>query len=545
MQGHDGSHNDVGIVQMVAGDLFKNVEETSAERDYVVRVSYIEIYNETVRDLLDKIEKSEAGLASDGSGSRGNGAINGGPSQDFRMLAVREDPKRGGVYVDCKERQVHNAAALIDVLQDGNRNRSFASTSMNERSSRSHAIFRITLESRQRTKKVPDGVVRIANLNLVDLAGSENGHQTSTNHHRREGGKINQRYELFVLTEDVGALIYYLMLRTLLCSLLSLSQVIHALSTPPEKRQAYINYRDSKLTRLLQPYLSGNALMAVLCCVTPSMLYVEETRSALKFAARAKLITTKPTVNEVMDDSEMIKKLQHDLEKARRDLKRLEMRENSTEQSTSEVLDEFQKLKTLIFGNDDLPTFQTGHTQESTCSHPVTLARVSPSPVRGSSRMSTGRLSLRSRSRAYAIPPSEVVIMNEPLQSPMEYDPRADLNASRLKDAEQRVEFLKSKLDATEDLVESLFQDVESARGCIHRLVFKNVGLTNQIEKLNIEFEETATEAETQKFQQYLLLKYCMYGGLFFFMFGYHDLYFCAVLFLWLSLEALTECKLI
>jgi hypothetical protein len=204
MQGHDGSHNDVGIVQMVAGDLFKNIEETSMERDYIVRVSYIEIYNETVRDLLDKIERCEAGL-SVGSGSKGSGAISRVPSQDFRTLVVREDPKRGGVYVDCTERQVHGASALIDVLQDGNRNRSFASTSMNERSSRSHAIFRITLESRQKTKKLPDGVVRIANLNLVDLAGSENGHHTSTNHHRREGGKINQRYELFVLAEHCHA----------------------------------------------------------------------------------------------------------------------------------------------------------------------------------------------------------------------------------------------------------------------------------------------------------------------------------------------------
>lgn len=328
------------------------------------------------------------------------------------------------------------------------------------------------------------------------------------------------------------------MLRSFVCSLLSLSQVIQALSNPPEKRQAYINYRDSKLTRLLQPYLSGNALMAVLCCVTPSKLYVEETRSTLKFAARAKLITTKPTVNEVMDDSEIIKKLQRDLEKARRDLKRLEIREQSTEQSTSEALDEFHKLKTLIFGNGDLPTFQTG-------SQRATPARVSLSPARGSSRMSTGRLSLRSRSRANAIPPSEVLIMKEPFQIPMENDPRADLNASRLNDAEQRVEFLKSKLDATEDLVESLLQDVESARGCIHKLVFKNVALTNEIEKLNIELDESAKEAETQKFEQYLVLKYCMYGGLFFFVFGYHDLYFCAVLFLWLSLEALTQCKLI
>jgi centromeric protein E len=212
MQGDDGSHNDVGIVQMVAGDLFKGIEETSAERDYVVRVSYIEIYNETVRDLLAKIEMSaeDEAESSNGSRSRGNRAIKRSPSQnvDFRTLVVREDPKRGGVYVDCKEREVRDAAALIDVLHSGNQNRSFASTSMNERSSRSHAIFRITLESRQKTKNFPDGVVRIANLNLVDLAGSENGHQTSTNQHRLEGGKINQRYELLVTAKEFCTLLH-------------------------------------------------------------------------------------------------------------------------------------------------------------------------------------------------------------------------------------------------------------------------------------------------------------------------------------------------
>ena len=205
MQGDDGSHNDGGIVQIVAGDLFKGIEEKSAERDYVVRVSYIEIYNETVRDLLDKIEmNADDEVSSFGSRSKGNRAIERSPSQtvDFRTLVVREDPKRGGVYVNCKEREVNNTVALIDVLQAGNQNRSCASTNMNERSSRSHAIFRIILESRQKTKNFPDGAVRIANLNLVDLAGSENGHQTSTYQHRREGGKINQRYELFVRTKE-------------------------------------------------------------------------------------------------------------------------------------------------------------------------------------------------------------------------------------------------------------------------------------------------------------------------------------------------------
>lgn len=274
--------------------------------------------------------------------------------------------------------------------------------------------------------------------------------------------------------------------------------------------------------------------MAVLCCVTPSKLYVEETRSTLKFAARAKLIKTKPTVNEVMDDSALIKKLQHDLEKARRDLKRLEKREQSAEKSTSEALEEFKKLKSLIFGDGDLPT-----------SPKSTLPRVKPSQVKGSSQRSRLSLPVRSRCRANeALPPSEVVIMTKPAQSLLRDYPQAGSNASRLQDAEQLVEFLKTKLDGTEDLVESLFQDVENARECIHKLVFKNVTLANHIEKLNIELKKSTVETHTEKFQQHLLLKYSMYGGLFFFVFGLHDLYFCTLMFLWLSLEALTECKL-
>jgi hypothetical protein len=100
-------------------------------------------------------------------------------------------------------------------------------------------------------------------------------------------------------------------------SLLSLSSVIHSLSLPEKKRPKHINYRDSKLTRILQPHLSGNAEMAVLCCASPSRAFVEETRTTLKFAARAKLIQMKPKVNEVHDDNALIKKLRDELAAAR------------------------------------------------------------------------------------------------------------------------------------------------------------------------------------------------------------------------------------
>lgn len=136
----------------------------------------------------------------------------------------------------------------------------------------------------------PDHVL-VSTLNLVDLAGSESVRLTGASGERqKEGGKINQ-------------------------SLLTLSRVISSLGKGGDN---HVNYRDSKLTRILQPSLSGNAKMAVICCATPSELYLEETRSTLQFATRAKLVKTRAKVNEVLDDRALIKKLQRELNEAKK-----------------------------------------------------------------------------------------------------------------------------------------------------------------------------------------------------------------------------------
>ena len=135
----------------------------------------------------------------------------------------------------------------------------------------------------------PDGTVLVSTFNVVDLAGSESvKHTGNIGQKAKEGGKINQ-------------------------SLLSLSRVIHALAQPG----THVNFRDSKLTRLLQPSLSGNAKMAIICCITPAERYLEETRSTLQFASRAKLVITNATVNEVIDEATQIKRLMKELEELR------------------------------------------------------------------------------------------------------------------------------------------------------------------------------------------------------------------------------------
>ena len=265
MQGSEGAG---GIVHMAASDIFDHIEN-EPERVFLVRVSFIEIYNEEVRDLL--------------------------VSGDSAPLTILED-KRRGVFVDSNETIVTSMNSLLSVLFAGDKNRSVAATGMNERSSRSHTIFRITVESRLKEdgEDEEEVAVRVSTLNLVDLVGSE-----------RALWKIDQ-------------------------SLLTLSRVIGSSG----KNDTHVNFRDSKLTHILQPSLSGNARMAVICCATRSELYLEETRSTLQFASRAKLVKTRAAqVNEVMDDRSHIKKLQRELKEAFPQLRNL-LQESIAREST-------------------------------------------------------------------------------------------------------------------------------------------------------------------------------------------------------------------
>jgi centromeric protein E len=251
-----GSGDQGGVLEMAAKDIFRQISETN-DRDFLLRVSFVEIYNEVIRDLLSD--------AADPT------------------VAIREDPRKG-VYCEATEIIITDYDSIIKALKRGTSKRTVESTAMNDTSSRSHTIFKLVVESKQSVGS--DGSVLVASLNLVDLAGSESvRHTGATGQRAKEGGKINQ-------------------------SLLSLSRVIHALSQPGQ----HVSFRDSKLTRLLQSSLSGNAKMSVVCCITPAEKYLEETRSTLQFASRAKLVKTNATVNEVIDESVQLRRLKKELE---------------------------------------------------------------------------------------------------------------------------------------------------------------------------------------------------------------------------------------
>ncbi|KAJ6668847.1 hypothetical protein lerEdw1_012333 [Lerista edwardsae] len=212
------------------------------------------------------------------------------------------------IYVeDLSEELVTSPEQVMNWIQKGEKNRHYGETKMNERSSRSHAIFRMIIESKEKADTSSsnyEGAVMVSHLNLVDLAGSERASQTGAEGIRlKEGCNINR-------------------------SLFILAQVIKKLSD--DQSSGYISYRDSKLTRILQNSLGGNAKTVIICTVTPVSL--EETLSTLQFASTAKKMKNSPKLNEVLDDDALLKRYRKEIE----DLKR-RLEEVSSHSHTREV----------------------------------------------------------------------------------------------------------------------------------------------------------------------------------------------------------------
>ncbi|XP_041041231.1 centromere-associated protein E-like [Carcharodon carcharias] len=243
-----------GLIPLAICNLFSVINDTP-NREFLLRVSYMEIYNESVSDLLA------------------------GPKR--RPLEVREDMERIVYVANLTEELAVTYEDVMKLVQKGEKNRHYGETKMNEHSSRSHTIFRVIVESRDKNNEA----VMVAHLNLVDLAGSERASQTGAEGVRlKEGCFINR--SLFVL-----------------------GQVIKKLSDG--QAGGFLNYRDSKLTRILQNSLGGNARTLIICTITP--IGFEETLSTLQFASTAKFMKNTPHVNEVLDDQAMLKRCRKEI----------------------------------------------------------------------------------------------------------------------------------------------------------------------------------------------------------------------------------------
>ncbi|XP_010061633.2 kinesin-like protein KIN-7N isoform X1 [Eucalyptus grandis] len=266
----NGSDADPGIIRLAVGDVFEKINMMS-DREFLIRVSYMEIYNEEINDLL---------------------------AVENQKLQIHESLERGIFVAGLKEEIVNNEDQVLQLIESGEVNRHFGETNMNARSSRSHTIFRMVIESRAKDISCDNSTsdtIRVSVLNLVDLAGSERIAKTGAGGVRlKEGKHINK-------------------------SLMVLGNVINKLSEGAKQR-GHIPYRDSKLTRILQPALGGNAKTSIICTIAPEEVHVEETKGTLQFASRAKRIINCAQVNEILTDAALLKRQKLEIEELREKL---------------------------------------------------------------------------------------------------------------------------------------------------------------------------------------------------------------------------------
>ena len=251
-----GTPDQPGLIPRTCEDLFQRIETSqSPDVSYNVRVSYYEVYNEHVRDLL--VPRTDPP----------------------HYLRIRESPSEGPYIKDLTEVTARNYTELMKFMRKGDVSRTTASTKMNDTSSRSHAVFTITLKQIHHDLSTDETTERTARIRLVDLAGSERAKSTeATGQRLREGSNINK-------------------------SLTSLGRVIAALADPKQggragkrKGRDVVPYRDSILTWLLKDSLGGNSKTAMIACIAPSDY--EETLSTLRYADQAKRIRTRARVNQ-------------------------------------------------------------------------------------------------------------------------------------------------------------------------------------------------------------------------------------------------------
>uniref|UniRef100_A0A8C5M8W9 Kinesin family member 7 n=1 Tax=Leptobrachium leishanense TaxID=445787 RepID=A0A8C5M8W9_9ANUR len=273
------SEDEQGIIPQAMAEIFKLVDENDLI-DYTIRISYLEVYKEELRDLLEMQTSS-------------------------KDILVREDDKGNTVLCGVKECEVEGLDEVLGLLEMGNTAKHTGATQVNALSSRSHTIFTVTMEQRRVVGRFTRmatgdegglgiGQVLSSKFHFVDLAGSERILKTgNTGERLKESIQINT-------------------------GLLALGNVISALGDP-KRKSAHIPYRDSKITRILKDSLGGNAKTVMISCISPSASDFDETLNTLNYASRAQNIKNKATVN-CKKDSDCVENLQHQVKSLQRAL---------------------------------------------------------------------------------------------------------------------------------------------------------------------------------------------------------------------------------
>ncbi|TFY63510.1 hypothetical protein EVJ58_g3221 [Rhodofomes roseus] len=320
-----GDEDQPGIIPRAMKDIFAYIRRTPT-REYLLRCSYLEIYNETIHDLLAP------------------------PSSSVSQPVQIQGTGNNVILTPLREEVVTSLKSVREVLQRGEGNRRTASTDWNERSSRSHSVFRVVIESRERGSGTDEGgtpsgrttpgfrpptpggprlqarggrSVQTSVLSLIDLAGSEKA--TSDKERTREGKYINT-------------------------SLLTLGTVIGTLAeNSARNKHDHVPFRNSKLTRMLQPSLSGNARISVICTINPDTGAIAESTSTLLFAQRIKKVQLNAQKKEVVDTEALLERYRKEIEELRKRLSEKEAEAPALKRrlSAREQLDESRAMSDL------------------------------------------------------------------------------------------------------------------------------------------------------------------------------------------------------
>ncbi|XP_022101823.1 kinesin-like protein KIF1A isoform X4 [Acanthaster planci] len=266
-----------GIIPLLCKELFDRVSShPEANTQYSVEVSYMEIYCERVRDLLNP--------------------------KNNKNLRVREHPLLGPYVEDLSKLAVMSFNDISDLMDEGNKARTVASTNMNETSSRSHAVFTIVFTQKRHDLETDLFTEKVSKLSLVDLAGSERADSTGAKGVRlKEGANINK--SLTTLGKVISALA-------------EVSQMQASQASKKKKKADFIPYRDSVLTWLLRENLGGNSKTAMIAALSPADINYDETLSTLRYADRAKNIVCKAVVNED-PNAKLIRELKEEVQRLR------------------------------------------------------------------------------------------------------------------------------------------------------------------------------------------------------------------------------------
>ncbi|KAH0930436.1 hypothetical protein HID58_016163 [Brassica napus] len=266
---------EAGVIPRAVRHIFETLESQKA--DYSMKVTFLELYNEEVTDLLAQEDSSSRSSSDD---------------KQKKPVSLMEDGKGCVVLRGLEEEVVYSANDIYALLERGSSKRRTADTLLNKRSSRSHSVFTITVHIKEESMG-DEELIKCGKLNLVDLAGSENILRSGSRDGRaREAGEINK-------------------------SLLTLGRVINALV----EHSSHIPYRDSKLTRLLRDSLGGKTKTCIIATISPSAHSLEETLSTLDYAYRAKNIKNKPEANQKLSKAVLLKDLYLELERMKEDVR--------------------------------------------------------------------------------------------------------------------------------------------------------------------------------------------------------------------------------